>query len=286
MRYIAKALGRSPSTLCYEVKKKVQGIYTAKKAHHKSYYRRYLAKQQCLKVVQDKKVRDFVDEKIRSRWSPERISGYLRLQDVYVSKKAIYKYIRSRCLEHFLFCKGKKRKLSYVYRVGKKDNEKRSIDKRPLVTGTGHLEIDFIVSSKNTASLLVCVDRWSRRTWVYKVANRKHATVLRALLKLCLETKVISITTDNDIAFQKWRQLENVLGATFYFCAPYHSFEKGLVENTNRWIRVFFPKKTDLAKISEKEMQEVHSFLNDIPRQILSYKTARMLHLETIECAV
>ena len=93
----------------------------------------------------------------------------------------------------------------------------------------------------------------------------------------------MTITTDNDIAFRKWRQLENILCTTFYFCAPYHSWEKGLVENTNRWIRVFFPKKTDLEKITEKELQEVHSFLNDIPRQILNYKTATMLHLETTE---
>lgn len=283
LRYIAKVLGRSPNTLTYELKKEVRGVYVAKKADHKSYYKRYMAKKQCMKLALDHKLRKEVEGWIQKKWSPERISGYLRLQGVTLSKKAIYKYVKSRCLEHLLFCKGKKRKLKYVYRNGKKDTTKRSIDQRPLVTGTGHFEIDFIVSSHNTTSLLVCVDRWSRYTRVYKVPNRKHATVLRALQKLCLETKVMTITTDNDIAFRKWRQLENILCTTFYFCAPYHSWEKGLVENTNRWIRVFFPKKTDLEKITEKELQEVHSFLNDIPRQILNYKTATMLHLETTE---
>lgn len=283
LRYIAKVLGRSPNTLSYEMKKKVKGIYTAKKAHNKSYYRRYLAKLQCLKVVESKEIQNFVDEKIRKKWSPERISGYLRLQGIYVSKKAIYKYVKSRCLEHLLFCKGKKRKLSYVYRKGKKDLAKRNIDQRPLVAGTGHFEIDFIVSSHNSSILLVCVDRWSRKTWIYKVQNRKHASVVRALQTLCLETKVVTITTDNDIAFTKWKQWEKILSATFYFCAPYHSWEKGLVENTNRWIRVFFPKKTDLEKITEKDLHNVHSFLNDIPRQILGYRTAGMVHLETTE---
>ena len=283
LRYIAKVLGRSPNTVSYEVKKKVKGVYTAKKAHHKSYYRRYLAKHQCMRLALDHELAKEVEGWIRKKWSPERISGHLALEGIGISTKAIYKYVKSRCLEHLLFWKGKKRKLSYVYKKGKKDNDKRDIDQRPLVTGTGHFEIDFIVSSHNTSCLLVCVDRWSRRTWVYKLSNRKHATVLRALQKLCLETKVITITTDNDIAFSAWSKWEKLLSATFYFCAPYHSWEKGLVENTNRWIRVFFPKKTDLEKITEKELQEAHSFLNDIPRQILGYKTARMVHLETTE---
>ena len=283
LRYIAKVLGRSPNTLSYEMKKKVKGMYTAKKAHNKSYYRRYLAKQQCLKLAHAHELAKKVEEWIRKKWSPERISGHLLLQGTNVSTKAIYKYVKNRCLEHLLFYKGKKRKLSYLYKKGKKDTGKRDITQRPVVTCTGHFEIDFIVSSHNTSSLLVCVDRWSRRTWIYKVPNRKHATVLRALQKLCLETKVITITTDNDIAFSAWSTWEKLLSTTFYFCAPYHSWEKGLVENTNRWIRVFFPKKTDLEKITEKELQEVHSFLNDIPRQILGYKTARVLHLETTE---
>ncbi len=283
LRYIAQVLGRSPNTLSYELQKKVKGIYKAKKAHHKSYYRRYLAKRQCMRLALAHALAKEIEQLIGKKWSPERISGYLRLQHIYVSKKAIYKYVKSRCLEHLLFCKGKRRRLKYVYRHGKKDEEKRRIDQRPIATGTGHFEIDFIVSAQSTSSLLVCVDRWSRRTWIYKLPNRKHAPVLRALQKLCLETKVITITTDNDIAFRKWRQLENVLTATFYFCSPYHSWEKGLVENTNRWIRVFFPKKTNLEKITEKELQQVHSFLNDIPRQILHYKTATMLHLQTIE---
>lgn len=278
LRYIAKVLGRSPNTLSYELKKKVKGVYLAKKANHKSYYKRYLAKIQCMRLALDHTLAKEVERCLQMKWSPERISGYLRLQGVLVSKKAVYKYIKSRCLEHLLFYKGKKRKLRYVYRNGKKDSGKRTISQRPLVTGIGHVEIDFIVSSLRAVCLLVCVDRWSRKVWVYKLPNRKHATVLRALQKLCLETKVVTITTDNDIAFNKWRQLENVLSATFYFCAPYHSWEKGLVENTNRWIRVFFPKKTDLEKITEKEIQQLHSFLNDIPRQILRYRTSSEIH--------
>jgi IS30 family transposase len=255
LRYIATVLGRSPNTVAYEVKKKVQGVYIAKKAHHKSYYRRYLAKKQCMKLAQEHELAKEVEIWIKNKWSPERISGYLYVErNVVCSKKAIYKYVRSRCLEHLLFCKGKKRKVTTAYRKCLPDLSKQNISARPPVCESGHLEVDFIVSSHNTACLLVCVDRLTRYTRIFLLPNRKHATVLRAFQKLCRETKVISITTDNDIAFRHWRQLELVLTVTFYFCAPYHSWEKGLVENTNRWIRVFFPKKADLQKITEKEL--------------------------------
>lgn len=283
-RYIGRVLGRSPNTVSYELNKKVKGIYLAKKAHHKSYYRRYLSKLQCLKVATSGVLAHEVERYIKNKWSPERIAGYLRVErDIICSKKAIYKYVRSRCLEQLLLHKGKKRKLKYTYQKGLPDKEKRSIQERPPVYGSGHLEVDFIVSSHNTHCLLVCVDRYTRYTQIFLLPNRKHAVVMRAFQKLCLQTKVMSITTDNDIAFRHWRQLEIILSVTFYFCTPYHSWEKGLVENTNRWIRVFFPKKTDLEKITEKDLQHVHSFLNDIPRQILGYKTARMLHLQTTE---
>lgn len=283
LRSIAQLLGRSPNTVAYEQKKKVKGIYTAQKAHHKSYYRRYRAKYHCMKIALDHACAHEVETLIRKKWSPERIAGYFRLQGTLVSKKAIYRYVKSRCLEYLLFYKGRKRKLQYIYRQGMKDSEKRCLTERPLVTGTGHIEIDFMVSSHGADSLLVCVDRWSRKTWVYKLANRKHASVMRALQKLCQETKVITITTDNDIAFTGWKQWEKILSTSFYFCAPYHSWEKGLVENTNRWIRVFFPKKTDLKNITERDLQGVHSYLNDIPRQILQYRSANMIHLQATE---
>jgi IS30 family transposase len=83
-----------------------------------------------------------------------------------------------------------------------------------------------------------------------------------------------SITTDNDVAFGKWKDLETLLGTSIYFCHPYHSWEKGLVENCNRWIREFIPKKTDLTSISFEFIEHIENYFNHKPRECLEGYTA------------
>jgi len=82
-----------------------------------------------------------------------------------------------------------------------------------------------------------------------------------------------SITTDNDIAFTCWRELEVLLNTQIYFTHPYHSWEKGLVENTNRWIRCFVPKRRDIGTVTKEELDEIHAFLNDRPRECIEFRT-------------
>jgi IS30 family transposase len=91
---------------------------------------------------------------------------------------------------------------------------------------------------------------------------------------------VKTLTLDNDIAFTKWRQLEALLETGIYFCRPYHSWEKGLVENTNRWIRQFVAKKSDLALYSKEYIAWVENWLNHSPRQCLSGRTAYEMMME------
>lgn len=286
MQYIAKTLRRSVSTITYEIKNKsVGGIYTAKKAQQKTYHRRWSAKKQCIQISTHR-YRKEIEEWIRQKWSPERISGYLKVKyGVCISKKSIYKFVYWYGLERYLLWKGKKRTKTYVYTHTKKDMEKKYIKERLLVEGSGHLEMDFIVSSHNTTSLLVVVDRYTRYVWIEKVVNRKHATVLRALQNICRNMMVKSITTDNDIAFSRWKQWEVILKTTIYFTHPYHAWEKGLVENTNRWIRVYIPKKTDIDTVSQEELQEIQTFLNTVPRQCIGFMSARELQLQATSCS-
>jgi len=96
---------------------------------------------------------------------------------------------------------------------------------------------------------------------------------------------VKTITTDNDIAFQKWKQLEEVLRTSIFFCHPYHSWEKGLVENCNRWIREFVPKKTDLKSISFELVSDIEMYFNHKPRECLHGRTAFELMMEK-ECDI
>ena len=259
VRRIAEVLGRSPNTISREIKKNsVNGVYEANKAKHKAYALRWRAKGQCLKVAMSTFLCVFVEEKLEKKWSPKQISGYLKKEmNIICSSKAIYKFAESRGLEHLLFWGWNNHKGGRKRHHWKTSKDGRKyIDERPFPSGTGHIEMDFIVSKESTWVLLVCVDRVAKRTWIRKLPNRKHTTVR------------------NDIAFTCWRELEVLLQVPIYFTHPYHSWEKGLVENTNRWIRYFVPKRRDISGVTQEELDDILSFLNDRPRECIEFQTA------------
>ena len=151
IRSIARIVGRSPNTITRELKeKRVRGRYVPKKAQHKTYWRRYRSKRNCMKVAMSKELTELVNEKLPLCWSPERIARYARRRGHLVSKKAVYKYIKSRCLERHLFWKrnrkkgGPKRSHS-----SPADQGKRLVEARPAVLSSGHWELDFIVSRQS-----------------------------------------------------------------------------------------------------------------------------------------
>lgn len=284
-RYIARILERSPNTISNELRcKKVKGVYISKKAQHKTYYKRYLSKRDCMKVAMNPFLASFVKEKLELRWSPERISGYLKLKKQPISAKAIYKYTYSRGLDHHLFWKKNRMRTGRKKYKNSLKTSRNFIEKRPVVLGTGHLEADFIVSSHSSYCLLVVVDMYTRYTWIRKLPNRKHAIVTRAFKRIIGSMRIKSITVDNDIAFSGWKQLEKVLNTRIYFCHPYHSWEKGLVENTNRWIRVYIPKKRDIKTVSQKELHNIQTFLNTVPRKVIGFRSANELQLKVLKC--
>ena len=281
IREIARFLFRSPNTISTELRNnKVLGVYTAKKAKNKAYYKRYRSKRACLKVAMDPFLCRFAEEKLRKKWSPKQISGYLKVEmGIKVSAKAIYKFADRRGLNYLLFWGWNNKKggpKKYIYNNPK--DGRKYIEERPEIDGAGHFEMDFIVSRQSTFVFLVIVDRLSRKTIIEKLPNRKRATIISALLCLFHGIEVKSITTDNDIAFVCWKKLESLLNTQIYFTHPYHSWEKGLVENTNRWIRCLVPKKRDIESVTEEEMQEIHSFLNDRPREIIGFKMPTEYH--------
>lgn len=276
IREIAKFLHRSPNTVSHEIKKNsVNGQYLAEKARVKTSQRRWRAKSQCLKVAVNSFLSVFVEEKLEKKWSPKQISGYLKRElKISCSAKAIYKFTESRGLDHLLFWGwnnhkgGRKRGHWKTARDGRV-----YLDVRPERVGVGHIELDFIVSRESSWVFLVAVDWVSKQTWIMKLPNRKRDTIRAALSKMFCGTTIQSITTDNDIAFTCWRELEVLLNTHIYFTHPYHSWEKGLVENTNRWIRCFVPKRRDIESVTEEEMREIHSFLNDRPRECIGFQS-------------
>ena len=277
VRTIAEFLGRSPNTVSREItKNSVGGIYTTDNAKQKSRAKRWRAKQQCLKVSMDSFLCSFVEEKLEKKWSPKQISGYLKKESGTVcSAKAIYKFVESRGLEHLLFWGWNNHKSGWKRGRWKAAHDGRKyIELRPARHESGHFEIDFIVSKESKWVFLVVVDYFTKKTWVVKLPNRKRNTIRAALSGLFSGVDLKSITTDNDIAFTCWAELEVLLNTPIYFTHPYHSWEKGLVENTNRWIRCFVPKRRDIGTVTQEELNEIHSFLNDRPREVLGFRTA------------
>ena len=286
IREIAEFLGRSPSTISYEIgRNSVNGMYTAEKANRKAYAIRWRSKAQCLKVAMDSFLCRFVEEHIQQpyRWSPAQMSGHLKeVLGIACSPKAIYKFIESRGLERHLFWRwNKKRGGPKRSKHAPQKDGRVYIDERPSIQGEyGHYEVDFIVSKQSAWVFLIVVEVLTKYARVLKLPNRKRHTIRAAFSELFRGVTVKSLTTDNDIAFTHWRELEYIIQAPIYFCHPYHSWEKGLVENTNRWIRCFVPKRRDIGTVTEKEMIDIHSFLNDRPREVIGFRSPREYYYE------
>ena len=288
VRGIALVLGRSPNTVSAEIMRhRTCGAYDANHAKHRAYLARYNGKRKCLKVAMDSFLARFVEEKLELKWSPKQMSGYLKHLGIRVSAKAIYKFMCSRGLEHLLFWGWNKRKTGRKkYMYPKQRDNRKYIDVRPDISGFGNYEMDFIVSRQSTWVLLVIVEMRSKKSWAVPLPNRKRTTVCGALAELFRGVNVESLTTDNDIAFACWRDIEALLNTQVYFTHPYHSWEKGLVENTNRWIRCFVAKKRDIATVTEKELHEVHAFLNDRPREVLGFQMPSAVYYSLAVCPI
>lgn len=288
IRYIAEVLERSPGTVSTEIlRNSVYGIYTAEKASHKAYVSRLHSKNQCMKVAMDTFIQRKVFELLEKKHSPREMSGHLKLEyDITCSAKAIYKFIYSRCLESKLFWSWNKKKTGPKYSKASKINDDRKyIDQRPEIVTEHDWEMDFIVSRQSSQVLLVLVNRVTRYSIVQRLPNRKHSTIKGVLSRISKYYSMKTITTDNDIAFHCWKQLETILHTTIYFCHPYHSWEKGLVENTNRWIRCFVPKRKDIRLVTEIDLQNIDSYLNHKYRAVTGFKSPYSLQLPVLKCS-
>ena len=288
LKEIGRMLGRGKSTMSEEVEANGgRNRYVAQIAIRRAYWKQYRKKRNCNKVACDGHLTRFVERKLEIGWSPEVISSRLKIQSglKYVSQKSIRKFIKKRSgLERFLFWNrnnmksGRKReKVGYLTSLGRKSIDIRHPSALFLY---GHWEIDFIVSKHNTWILLVCVEKYSKILRLALLPNRNNDLVNQAIFNLLSDQRVESITVDNDIAFGKWRELEDLLHTQVYFCKPFHSWEKGLVENSNRWIREFIPKKTDLKSISSGYVSDIEMYFNHKPRECLNGRTAFEVMME------
>jgi IS30 family transposase len=140
----------------------------------------------------------------------------------------------------------------------------------------GHWETDTAVSRQSPQALQITVERktrYARLARLPKKGAREMSIALTRRLSRYPEGLRRSITYDNGSENTEHRRTNQVLGTRSYFCEPFHSWERGTVENTIGLVRRFFPKRTDFATISKNQIQSVERWLNHRPRKCLGFKT-------------
>jgi len=230
-------------------------------------------------------VKQRVEFYLKQDWSPEQISGRLALaEEIHISHETIYQYIWADkqaggdLYKHLRGARKKKKK-----RYGKQDGrgqikDRISIDERPAIVANkerlGDWEIDTIIGSHHQGALVSAVERTAKLTCIQAVPQKEAEIVSQTIINMLkpFKGKVLTITVDNGKEFALHKKIAQELEATVYFAHPYHSWERGLNENTNGLIRQYFPKKYDFRNITKQDTLWVENRLNERPRKTLNFK--------------
>jgi len=281
--HIARELAVDRSTIWREVKRnRGQRGYRPKQAQH-------LADARCQAKANATRISaeswQQVETGLQKDWSPEQVSGALKAQgESAPSHERIYQYIyadkqQSGDLHTHLRCQKKRRKRYGKYdRRGQLPNRK-SIAERPAVvaekTRLGDWEADTIIGKNHQQAIVSLVERRSKLTLLAKVERNTEAAVKQAMIESLepLADYVHTITSDNGREFAGHEAIAEALSAAFYFAHPYHSWERGLKENTNGLVRQYFPKGSDFSALTDAQVQAVAKRLNERPRKTLGYQT-------------
>lgn len=211
-----------------------------------------------------------------------------------ISTQTIYKYVRQkkininpRCFRHISHIKSKKPHID-----GKTIQMGINISSRPeyanLREELGHWEGDTVYSLRgDKVCLLTLVDRRSRLLIVIRIPDRTAKSVINALNDLekklgyeSFKEMFKTITFDNGKEFSNVKEIEHsciyphLLRTNAYFANPYHSWERGTNENTNGWIRFYFPKKTFFDSISQETIQSKVNKINFSMRRVINNRSS------------
>jgi len=281
---IAEQIGVNPGTISRELARNPQpGPYRAVAAHERM---GRLRQRQAYKITGS--LKEDVLKRLRERHSPEQISGVLALQAgrKVISHEAIYQFIYKhkpidgQSLTAYLRIRHKKRykKRGQPEKRGSIPN-RVSIEERPAIVETnteiGHWEGDTVIGADHDGVLLTLVERVTKYTIIVKLPS-KHADFLaNALIKCLLRCilPVLSITFDNGKEFTHHQLMSEQLQAPIYFAHPYHSWERGLNENTNGLIRQYIPKGCRISIVKPSDVNWIQDQLNHRPRKTLGFLT-------------
>ncbi len=293
LREIATTLNRSPSTISREIKRNGgYDNYRAAKADQAAWDRGHRPKQ--CKLACHPMLKYIVATKLNRKWSPKQIAGWLKKtypkeENKQVSHETIYRSL-------FIQARGVlKKELQLTLRtqrairrakqhsiksegLGKITNT-ISISERPACVEDravpGHWEGDLI-SGSNNSHMATLVERHSRYVMLVKIKGKDTETVISALIKHAkkLPTELYkSLTWDRGKEMADHQRFTLATDVDVYFCDPQSPWQRGTNENTNRLLRQYFPKGTDLSVHSQITLNKVARELNERPRETLEFET-------------
>lgn len=290
---IAKLMNRNKSTISRELRRN-RGLrgYRPKQAHQLSLERM----QTCTNSPRVAQATwTVVDAKLGQAWSPEQISGYLKVNgQPGVSHESIYRriYADKRAggtLHQTLRCqKARKKRYGGRERRGTIPNQV-SIDLRPSIVAErarfGDWEADLVIGAGQKQALVTMNERTSRYSLIAHVPFKTAQAVSSAMVSLlkpfahCVHT----LTTDNGKEFAQHERVASALDADFFFAHPYASWERGANENMNGLIRQFFPKKMAFDGIKQEDIAFAVNRLNHRPRKCLGFRTPHVVFMEQLQ---
>jgi len=228
---------------------------------------------------------------LKEKWSPQQISNHLRLHGSFtVSHETIYRYILQNkkhggeLFKHLRIMPKVRRK-----RYNSHDSRgilpgKRHISTRPAAVETrkqrGHWEGDLVMGSDRHHCIFTLVERKTGLALIRKLSCRTAESVTASALQLLSRrsAEFKTITFDNGTEFHGYKTLEDRFALKCYFATPYHSWERGSVENLNGLIRQYLPKGSCMRTVTQADCNVIASKLNDRPRKRYGYRSPHEVH--------
>ena len=293
IREIASDLGRAPSTVSREINRNGgPERYRATSADQNAWDRAQRPKP--CKLVLNRPLSRRIAAKLKRKWSPQQIAGWLKREypgDDWnqVSHETIYRSL-------FIQARGALKKELQQYLRSKRHIRRSrtstlkddglggipgavSIRERPAEVEDravpGHWEGDLIEGSNKTC-VATLVERHSRYVMLAKIDKKDAETVINALIKQArkLPTELYkSLTWDRGTEMTGHRRFTLETNIKVYICDPKSPWQRGSNENTNRLLREYLPKYTDLSVYSQKDLNWIARELNERPRKTLDYET-------------
>ena len=288
-RAIARALGRAPTTITRELARN-SGAKVGYKVEWAMIQARARRRRKLYKLECSSALRKLTLDGLAMGWSPEQIAGRLELEHgrPMISHESIYRYIYWRVSSHkdYLHRLLPRAKFQRGWRGRKGGSSVHFIPDRipiaerpPSVSSRqqpGHWEADLMLCRRGGGAILVAHERQSRLTLLSLQSSKEAKPIadrlVAMLAALPLETRR-SITFDNGSEFSEHRQLSDRLGMATYFCDTYSPWQKGGVENAIGRLRRVLPRKTDLAAVSQADLDDLAMDYNLTPRKCLGYRT-------------